>query len=97
MSAPTSGSDAEEVSTSAEGKTMDLYSTTDLNVLKAEIARRYGVERGERTGPTPSLRIMLRARAAERQRLQAGPHPQPGRSSRTGRSLRAALSRRRHH
>jgi hypothetical protein len=76
---------------------MDLYSTTDLNVLKAEIARRYGVERGERPGPTSSLRIILRAQAAERERLQADRHQRSGRTSHTGRSLRAALGRRRHH
>jgi hypothetical protein len=76
---------------------MDLYSTTDLNVLKAEIARRYGEGRGNRTGPPSSLRIMLRARAAERERLQAETHHRSARASHTGRSLRAALRRRRQH
>lgn len=76
---------------------MDLYSTTDLNVLKAEIARRYGEARGDRTGPPSSLRIMLRARAAEREHLQAETHHRPARSGHTGRTLRAALKRRRNH
>jgi hypothetical protein len=78
-------------------KTMDLYSTTDLNVLKAEIDRRYGVERGERPGPTSSLQIILRARAAEREHLRANGHHRSAGTSHTGHSLRAALMRRRHH
>lgn len=76
---------------------MDLYSTADLNVLKTEIARRYGEERTERPGPTSSLRITLRARAAERERLQANGHHRSGGTSHTGRTLMAALRRRRHH
>lgn len=76
---------------------MDLYSTTDLNVVKAEMARRYGVGQDERPGSPASLRIMLRARAAEREYLQAGGHRRTRRTSHTGRSLRAALRRRRDH
>lgn len=76
---------------------MDLYSTTDLNILKSEIARRYGMERGERPGPPSSLRIMLRARAAEREHLQDMRRTPSHRSSRIGRVARAALRHRRAH
>lgn len=76
---------------------MDLYSTTDLNVIKSEIARRYGIERGERPGPPSSLRIMLRARAAEREHLQGERRDGAQRVSRIGRVARAALRQRRAH
>lgn len=76
---------------------MDLYSTADLNVLKSEIARRYGMEHGERPGPPSSLRIMLRSRAAEREHLQQTHGDKTRRASRIGRVARAALRQRRAH
>lgn len=76
---------------------MDLYSTTDLNVIKSEIARRYGMEHGERPGPPSSLRIMLRSRAAEREHLQQTLSDRPHRASRIGRVARGALRQRRTH
>jgi hypothetical protein len=48
---------------------MDLYSTTDLGLVKMEQERRYGLGRHHRKGTTPSHTIMLRVRAKERVRL----------------------------
>ena len=48
---------------------MDLYTTTDLDLVKMEMERRYGLGRHHRKGSTPSHTVMMRARARERGRL----------------------------